>query len=62
MQNHEQIAEGVLWRGVHGGDSLVECMFGEIARVVRAPADVVKVDGKVEGDTEARRVSRLTTL
>jgi len=48
----------VLRRGVHGGDGLVERMLGEMARAVGAPADVVEVDGKVEGDAEARRVPR----
>jgi hypothetical protein len=56
MQNHEQIAEGVLWCGMHGGDSLVERMFGEIARMVGAPADIMEVDGKVEGNAKAHWV------
>jgi hypothetical protein len=42
--------EGVLWRGVHCSDSLVERMFGKIACTVGAPADIMEVDGKVEGD------------
>jgi hypothetical protein len=48
--------EGVLRRGVHCSDSLVERMFGKIACTVRAPADIMEVDGKVEGDAEVCQV------
>ena len=58
MQDHQRIAERMLWRGVHGTDGLVECMFCEVARTVGASADVMKVDGKVERHAEARRMPR----
>jgi len=58
MQDHQGIAERVLWRGVHGTDGLIERMFGEVACALWASTHVVKVDGKVEGDAEACGVPR----
>lgn len=47
-----------VWRSQHTGDGIIKGLLGEVASLVRSIQDLVVEDRKVQGQTQANRVSR----